>query len=277
MAAGRRRSVRSRRSEGLCPSRVPKTAQRSASECSTTDNHGYRRLACRRPGVSAAPGDGGGWIGDQVSQQPGRSRCRGDHDPVVPRRGAARTSACPRLPGTAKRPTHRTRRSRAAGRAGAWARRPSRLSRWPRWARSAGTWTAHRSDASRLEIPPLSPSTMTSNLGASGRSPTKRLWIVKRRARVHGRRLSLQLRYVVVRVDRYWVMRPAGWVERLSGGQEGFDSFVSEDEQRSHRSEPDWGSGSQNIKMISLIHPTGVCQGFPEPDCCRCYHPAPPA
>ena len=31
-------------------------------------------------------------------------------------------------------------------------------------------------------------------LGASGRSPTKRLWIVKRRARVHGRRLSLQLR-----------------------------------------------------------------------------------
>src|SRR6202022_2710053 len=45
---------------------------------------------------------------------------------------------------------------------------------------------------------------------------------------------------VVVRIDRFWVMRPAGWVERLSGGQEGFDSFVSEDEQRSHRSEPGW-------------------------------------
>src|SRR3984893_10113883 len=30
-------------------------------------------------------------------------------------------------------------------------------------------------------------------LGASGRSPTKRLWMVKRRARAHGRRLSLQL------------------------------------------------------------------------------------
>jgi hypothetical protein len=29
-------------------------------------------------------------------------------------------------------------------------------------------------------------------------------------------------------------------VESLSGGQEGFDSFVSEDEQRSHRSEPGW-------------------------------------
>ena len=26
---------------------------------------------------------------------------------------------------------------------------------------------------------------------------------------------------VVVRVDRFWVMRPPGWVERLSGGQEG--------------------------------------------------------
>src|SRR5947209_19598000 len=45
---------------------------------------------------------------------------------------------------------------------------------------------------------------------------------------------------VVVRVDRFWVMRPAGWVERLRGGQEGFDSFVSEDEQRSQRSEPGW-------------------------------------
>jgi len=45
---------------------------------------------------------------------------------------------------------------------------------------------------------------------------------------------------VVVGVDRFWVMRPAGWCERLSGGQEGFDSFVSEDEQRSHRSEPGW-------------------------------------
>jgi hypothetical protein len=41
---------------------------------------------------------------------------------------------------------------------------------------------------------------------------------------------------VVVRVDRFWVMRPARWVARLSGGQEGFDSFVSEDEQRSQGS-----------------------------------------
>jgi hypothetical protein len=45
---------------------------------------------------------------------------------------------------------------------------------------------------------------------------------------------------LVVGVDRFWVVRPAGWVERLSGGQEGFDSFVSDDEQRSHRSEPGW-------------------------------------
>jgi hypothetical protein len=45
---------------------------------------------------------------------------------------------------------------------------------------------------------------------------------------------------MVVSVDRFWVVRPAGWVERLSGGQEGFDSFVSEDEQRSHCSEPGW-------------------------------------
>ena len=44
----------------------------------------------------------------------------------------------------------------------------------------------------------------------------------------------------VMGVDRFWVMRRAGWVERLSGGQEGFDSFVSEDEQCSHGSEPGW-------------------------------------
>ena len=35
-------------------------------------------------------------------------------------------------------------------------------------------------------------------------------------------------------------LRRACWVEKLSGGQEGFDSFVSEYEQRSHRSEPSW-------------------------------------
>src|SRR4051794_3400305 len=34
---------------------------------------------------------------------------------------------------------------------------------------------------------------LASLIGASGRSPTKRLWIVKRQARVHGRRLALQL------------------------------------------------------------------------------------
>jgi hypothetical protein len=44
----------------------------------------------------------------------------------------------------------------------------------------------------------------------------------------------------VMGVDRFWVMRRADWVERLSRGQEGFDSFVSEDEQRSHGSEPGW-------------------------------------
>ena len=35
--------------------------------------------------------------------------------------------------------------------------------------------------------------TSNNELGASGRSPTKRLWIVKQQARVHGRRLALQL------------------------------------------------------------------------------------
>jgi hypothetical protein len=45
---------------------------------------------------------------------------------------------------------------------------------------------------------------------------------------------------LIVGVDRFWVVRSAGWVERSSGGQERLDGFVSEDEQRSHRSEPGW-------------------------------------
>src|SRR5260370_28223061 len=45
---------------------------------------------------------------------------------------------------------------------------------------------------------------------------------------------------LVVGVDRFCVVRPACWVASLSGGQERFDSFVSEYEQRSHRSEPSW-------------------------------------
>jgi hypothetical protein len=32
---------------------------------------------------------------------------------------------------------------------------------------------------------------------------------------------------LVVGVDRFWVVRAAGWVEGLSGGQEGFYGFVS--------------------------------------------------
>src|SRR3954451_7383302 len=47
------------------------------------------------------------------------------------------------------------------------------------------------SGANRVRRPPVEVAQPA--LGASGRSPTKRLWIVKRQARVHGRRLALQL------------------------------------------------------------------------------------
>jgi hypothetical protein len=81
--------------------------------------------------------------------------------------------------------------------------------------------------------------------------------MVKRRARVHGRRLSLRSdgyglsggRFVCHEVssDRrrhveghtlirlVWVLRSAGWAEWLSRGEEWFDSFVSENEERGHR------------------------------------------
>jgi hypothetical protein len=45
---------------------------------------------------------------------------------------------------------------------------------------------------------------------------------------------------MVVGVDRFWVVRAAGWAEWLSGGEKGFDGFVSENEQRGHRPQPGW-------------------------------------
>src|SRR6516164_6416598 len=74
-------------------------------------------------------------------------------------------------------------------------------------------------------------------LGASGRSPTKRLSMVKRPARARGRRLSLQLVWFGSAYRSVLGCAHRGWVERLSGGKEGFDGFVSEDDQRGHRPE----------------------------------------
>src|SRR5438270_11872400 len=35
---------------------------------------------------------------------------------------------------------------------------------------------------------------------------------------------------MVVGVDRFWVVRAAGWAEWLSGGEKGFDGFVSQND-----------------------------------------------
>ena len=80
------------------------------------------------------------------------------------------------------------------------------------------------------------------DVGASGRSPTKRLWIGSSSGEPEFMEDAFHCNSdgLVVGVDRFWVVRRACWVEKLSGGQEGFDSFVSEYEQRSHRSEPSW-------------------------------------
>ena len=45
---------------------------------------------------------------------------------------------------------------------------------------------------------------------------------------------------MVVGVDRFWVVRAAGWAEWLSGGEQGFDGFVSQNEQRGHRPQTGW-------------------------------------
>ena len=45
---------------------------------------------------------------------------------------------------------------------------------------------------------------------------------------------------MVVGVDRFWIVRVAGWAEWLSGGEKGFDGFVSQNEQRGHRPQTGW-------------------------------------
>src|SRR5260370_41976542 len=45
---------------------------------------------------------------------------------------------------------------------------------------------------------------------------------------------------MVVGVDRFWVVRAAGGAEWLSGGEKGFDGFVSQNEQRGHRPQTSW-------------------------------------
>ena len=51
----------------------------------------------------------------------------------------------------------------------------------------------------------------TLELGASGRDWKKRLRIVKRQARVHGRRPPCNSDSMAVAVDRFWVVRAADW------------------------------------------------------------------
>src|SRR6516162_5251312 len=68
----------------------------------------------------------------------------------------------------------------------------------------------------------------------TGRSRTKRLWMVKRRAELMEDAFHCSSNGLVVGVDWFWVVRSAGWAEWLSRGEEWFDSFVSENEGRGH-------------------------------------------
>src|SRR5689334_15958526 len=45
---------------------------------------------------------------------------------------------------------------------------------------------------------------------------------------------------MVVGIDRFWVVCAAGRAEWLSGGEKGFDGFVSKNEQRGHRPQTGW-------------------------------------
>ena len=41
----------------------------------------------------------------------------------------------------------------------------------------------------------------------------------------------------VVEIDRFWVVRSASRAERLSRSEQGFDGFVSENDERGHRTQ----------------------------------------
>jgi len=58
--------------------------------------------------------------------------------------------------------------------------------------------------------------------------------MVKRRAELMEDAFHCSSNGLVVGVDWFWVVRSAGWAEWLSRGEEWFDSFVSENEERGH-------------------------------------------
>ena len=64
--------------------------------------------------------------------------------------------------------------------------------------------------------------------------------------------LHRSLYSLVMRIDRFWVVRTAGWVEGLGRSQQGLDGFVSENDERSHRPE----TGRKRLVAAGLADPT---------------------
>ena len=63
--------------------------------------------------------------------------------------------------------------------------------------------------------------------------------------------LHCRLHGIVVASIGFGFVRPARWGRGLSGGEEGFDGFVAQDEQGSHRSEP----GRQRLVAAGVADP----------------------
>src|SRR5258708_30749571 len=58
---------------------------------------------------------------------------------------------------------------------------------------------------------------------------------------------------IVVEIDRFWVVCSALWPEWLSGGEQGFDGFVAENEEGSHRPE----TGQERLLAAGVGGPAG--------------------
>jgi len=56
---------------------------------------------------------------------------------------------------------------------------------------------------------------------------------------------------LVVGIDGFWVVGAASWAEGSSGGEQGVDGFVLQDEQRSHRTE----AGRERLVAAGVADP----------------------
>ena len=84
-----------------------------------------------------------------------------------------------------------------------------------------------------------------------GAKPAKTLSMIRRRARVHGRRLAWRSGWPLVRSMGFGLWGPRARAEWLSRSEQRFDGFIAQVEERRHRTE----TARQRLVAASLVDP----------------------